>query len=429
MHYAVRNNACVSVVGNSSAFLSATVGQAGARHTLQTQWIRSECRFKVLNRVALRTLSSTTGRFGEDEKPRDPPWKTSASREESETPASSCKTLPSHAEQRRWQLSKDTTKLVDGILARASMAGQHINAYTGTDYTGIEALKKEIVTQEEMVKNYHRAVHEAKQSHDDAFIKQSSAQKEIVSLLERKSSWSPADLERYMSLVRSEHVLDQAVQAAKDSLATTERKLEDARSLLERLERKQYHEEQIWSDTIRRNSTWVTFGLMGFNVILLLAQILIFEPRRRRRIVHDVKLALDEKTVSAPLPEIVKEEEVIVEPTGNLKISGEQSHIDREASDGVAAMSEESEQISMSKGAVLPEEAADTVKPGVGSLETNPGDTSNSWNWVAYKEAFQDLFSERIIQIKQVELTTVALQGAATGVAAMGMLFLLLRPT
>ncbi|KXL49247.1 hypothetical protein M433DRAFT_62443 [Acidomyces richmondensis BFW] len=417
-------------MGRTSGFLSTTIGQTSARHNFRSQWICAECRSKVPFPVALRTLSSTTGRLREDSPSKKTAWATPTSREAYETPASPFQTLPSHAEQKRWQLSKDTTKLIDGILARASIAGQHINAYTGTDYTGIEALKKEIIAQEEKVKNSHVAVQEAKRSHDEAFNKQSSAQKEIVGLLERKSSWSPADLERYMSLVRSEHVLDQAVQAAKDSLATAERNLEDARSLLERLERKQYHEEQIWSDTIRRNSTWVTFGLMGLNVVLLLAQILIFEPHRRRRIVHDVKLALDEKSVSTSLPQPVKEEES-TEPARILGVSDEHIQLDKEAEEGVVEMNEIPEQISMSNGAVLPEEAADAAKSGVVPVDQHPEDMPTAWSRKMYKEVFQDLFSERIIQIKQVELTTVALQGvaggAATGIAAMGVLFFLLR--
>ena len=44
------------------------------------------------------------------------------------------------------------------------------------------------------------------------------------------------------------------------------------------------------------------------------------------------------------------------------------------------------------------------------------------------KAAFFDLFSERVVQLKQVDVTTIALQGAASGIATMGVLFLLLRP-
>jgi len=341
-------------------------------------------------------------------------------------------------EKRRWQMSKDMTRFVDGILARASIAGQHINEYTGTDYTGIEVLRKQILAQEQKVKDRHSEADSAKLVHREAYIKQAAAQKEIVSLLERKSSWSPTDLDRYMSLVRSEHLNDQTVQVAKDDLASAERELEGARSLLERFERKQYHEEQIWSDTIRRNSTWLTFGLMGVNIMLLLAQILIFEPYRRQKIVRDMKAALDEKTlhVAAPSPaaEVVKQVQE-AEPAGNLvegtKVAAE-----------LSTVPEDSVEVLLGDGA----EAVPTLLAASdGLVEGAIGDTrhlaqvSESPNEQiaglapksiaqTYTELFYDLFSERVIQMKQVELTTVALQGTAAGVATMGLLFVLLRP-
>jgi sensitive to high expression protein 9 len=108
-----------------------------------------------------------------------------------------------------------------------------------------------------------------------------------------------------MSLIRSEHLNDKAVREAKDAVTDAEASLEDARRHLEKRERAQYHEEQIWSDTIRRNSTWVTFGLMGVNIFLLLLSLLILEPWRRRRMVREIKNALEAHKVAidaAPVP-------------------------------------------------------------------------------------------------------------------------------
>ena len=159
---------------------------------------------------------------------------------------------------------------------------------------------------EKLVKARRVAIEEAKQALDAAHQQQASSQKEVVALLERKHSWSATDLERYMSLIRSEHVNDQAVREAKEAITAAENALEEARAQLEKRERAQYHEEQIWSDTIRRNSTWVTFGLMGVNIILLLASLLIFEPYRRKKIVREVKAALEAQRPmlieSAPAP-------------------------------------------------------------------------------------------------------------------------------
>jgi hypothetical protein len=55
--------------------------------------------------------------------------------------------LPSHREAQRWTTSKRIHALMDDLMQRLSVASQRINKYTGTDYTGIEALRREIKDQ------------------------------------------------------------------------------------------------------------------------------------------------------------------------------------------------------------------------------------------------------------------------------------------
>ena len=57
--------------------------------------------------------------------------------------------LPSAWEARRWRLSKWFNKAMDDLMPKIAIASQRINTYTGTDYTGIEALRKEIQGQGE----------------------------------------------------------------------------------------------------------------------------------------------------------------------------------------------------------------------------------------------------------------------------------------
>lgn len=380
-----------------------------------------------------RTLTSTSGQRQDDTTTRRVADSGNGTPRSSSSNAS---TLPSAVEQRRGQLSKDLSKFVDNILARASVASQHINVYMGTDYSGIEAVRTQIIEQERTVKARHLAVDAARTAHAEAFSSQAAAQKEIVALLERKSSWTPTDLERYMSLVRSEHVNDQAVQAAKDSLTLAERELEEARSLLERLERKQYHEEQIWSDTIRRNSTWVTFGLMGVNIVLLLAQILVFEPYRRRKIVRDVKEALDERTLhppSAAVVEVERQVDEIVEPAGtaveDIEAAEQSAQATEQPLDAIVPETEAPGATLLAAGELLPEEATDLpAMPPTNVSKSHPQPSKLEHTLEACQERLRDLFSDRIVQLKQVELTTIAMQSAATGVAAMGLVFLLLKP-
>lgn len=355
---------------------------------------------------------------------------------------------------------------MDEILPKLAVVTQKVNNYTGTDYSGIEALRRAIKEQEQVVKARRAAVDIAKQTLDAAHAQQASAQKEVVALLERKHSWSAVDLERYMSLIRSEHVNDQAVQAAKDSVLAADTALEEARSQLEKKERSQYHEEQIWSDTIRRNSTWVTFGLMGLNIFLLLTQLVIIDPWRRRRLVREIRSALDEqKPVLAPAPTapaILSVEAAIdsvVEPAGlSLESLVEaEAPVEKVTQEPVTPISSD-EQSPLAETAPTPAEEIKPIEPPeaanssaveisseVGTtspLPENAGPTENissptsplSWR-NAVPQAFerskgyvQDLFSERDVTMRKVDLTAAALEGACVGAILMSLLLALVRP-
>ncbi|KAJ4342639.1 sensitivity to high expression protein she9 [Didymella glomerata] len=231
--------------------------------------------------------------------------------------------LPSHQERQRSNFEKRFTALMDELLPKIAVVTQKVNTYTGTDYSGVEALRREIQEQEKLVKARRLAIDSTKEALDAALEQQAASQKEVVALLERKHSWSSSDLERYMSLIRSEHLNDKAVREAKDAVDAAESALEDARSYLEKRERAQYHEEQIWSDTIRRNSTWVTFGLMGVNIFLLLLSLLILEPYRRRRMVREIKSALEaqQATSEAALAPALATPYVMANPVTEPSIS------------------------------------------------------------------------------------------------------------
>jgi sensitive to high expression protein 9 len=318
---------------------------------------------------------------------------------------------------------------MDGLLSRASIAGQHINEYTGTDYTAIDALRKDISKQEEVVKNCATGCNAARAQQQDAHNNQSNASREIVGLLERKSSWSPVDLERYMALVRSDHVNEQAVQAAKDNLKAMEQKLDEARAMLERLERKRYHEEQIWSDTIRRNSTWVTFGLMGVNIILLLAQITIFEPHRRKKIAADVQemldkrernstAAIDEDALASLVSRVLNKTQPATSPEVRSDIDLVNELLSRDIAPGTSGES---------SGAAIP-----PPQPRLMRISAEPwwSAASAADRLRMTRDIISDQFSERLVQLRKMDVTTVACIGAAVGAAiSSGLIVGLSRPT
>ena len=95
-----------------------------------------------------------------------------------------------------------------------------------------------------------------------------------------------------------------------------QKKLDEAESKVDSVQLKltqliltRYHEEQIWSDKIRRSSTWGTWVLMGLNVLLFIVATFIVEPWKRKKLVH----AFEDK-VKQVLVGISQENEAILEP-------------------------------------------------------------------------------------------------------------------
>jgi sensitive to high expression protein 9 len=301
---------------------------------------------------------------------------------------------------------------------------------------------------EKLVKARRLAIDEAKQILDSAHAQQGSSQKEVVALLERKHSWSAIDLERYMALIRSEHINDQAVNRAKEAVQEAENALEEARSHLEKRERAQYHEEQIWSDTIRRNSTWVTFGLMGLNIFLLLASLVAIEPWRRSKMVKEIRRALEaQKTAMGS---------TVVEPT---RAALPASPIEAEI--GAAAVSSPEAVTSIASTPSLPPAAeavkaveattpvqgigsyvrADPSSPGAAPLtpvrvdpqeavnieeEVRASTTPGTW-YKKIKFAALDLVSDRTVSVRKIDFTTAVFQAATIGAFFSAALIALIR--
>ncbi|KAG8623166.1 hypothetical protein KVT40_008142 [Elsinoe batatas] len=369
--------------------------------------------------------------------------------------------LPSHSQSLRSEYSKRFQAFMDDVLAKAAVAGQRLNTYTGTDYTGIENIRRQIVELERKVKALHDSVASAKDAYTTAHSAQISSQREVVSLLERKASWTPHDLDRYTSLIRSEHLHEQGVTHAKQKLTEVERALEEARTDLEKKERRQYHEEQVWSDTIRRNSTWVTFGLMGLNILLLVSNIGIVEPWRRRRLVREVKDALDQRTLvpqntgtvtaevrtEATLPTAVAEKDLVGGLVQEGSVSEEQLQTEQSAKPAgplLEAIEEPSVQVPLPMKADIeakPNEVAIVVEPSSTGADTSSAKNANHWQayvlytlnsaWVRTKEVYSAWsagpLSDETLMLRKIEVTSIALEGAAAGLTVAGALMWLLR--
>jgi sensitive to high expression protein 9 len=391
--------------------------------------------FRIANRPSFLTsiclqcrIRSQIRRYADDYKPPTPPKSEDSSKptETSEAspipvPEEVTEDLPSAEEGRRSQVGKRFSHLMDNLQGNIFIASQRINDLTG--YSGIEALKSRITTLEQRGQDAQEAVRSSRINYKTTVADRASTQREVTTLLARKDSWTPTDLERFTSLYRMDHSNEQAVQEAATRLADAEREAEHCASKLSSSILSRYHEEQIWSDKIRRMSTWGTWGLMGVNVLLFLVFQFGFEPWRRRRLVH----GFEEKVREALEKEKVAQAE---------RKDGKSGEVDEVPLDGVLAAGVQELQNEMDDDPKNPDPAVDAVvaciQGNVGQQED--GATMNSAKMHIPKEMFQlkkvetwktalqDLFSERVISVRKQDVTYVALESAATGAAIFGII-------
>ncbi|OJD19514.1 hypothetical protein ACJ73_08637 [Blastomyces percursus] len=354
--------------------------------------------------------------------------------------------LPSQIEKRRSDLSKQFTRLMDNMQSNIFIAGQRLNDLTG--YSAIEKLKQDILVQEERVRETRTSVQEAKEAYSAAINRRSTSQREVNELLQRKHAWSPTDLERFTSLYRSDHANERAETNAQESLVAAERDAEEAAAVLSKSILSRYHEEQIWSDKIRRMSTWGTWGLMGVNVLLFLIFQVAVEPWRRRRLVK----GFEEKVMEA-----LERENGMKEGAGAAEgaataatLAATPAQVAEPATPISARVIEETQpgegplETARSPEQDIPDPAVVSATtpslnpiqptgqspspPSIPARSTSilpPDAPLSPYSW---RQTIHDLFSERRITLSQRELTTVALESAAAGAAVMGVLIAIFRP-
>ncbi|EAW17731.1 putative mitochondrion biogenesis protein (She9) [Aspergillus fischeri NRRL 181] len=369
------------------------------------------------------------------------------------------KGLPSYLEERRSQLSKQFTEMMDNLQSNIFVAGQRLNDLTG--YSAIEALKKDIQLQEERLREARQRVREAKDAYAAAINRRSASQREVNELLQRKHAWSAADLERFTHLYRNDHTNEVAEMETQDALSAAERESEEAAAQLSKSILSRYHEEQVWSDKIRRMSTWGTWGLMGVNVLLFLVFQIAVEPWRRKRLVKgfeekvieaiEKEKAINHIEILKPQPALTstspssKEEAAEPTPTSTATKDTPTTDENTPAATDEAITSEpvvwDSDPTPTIVTNITPETATETTEDSAPKSATinlveprkphlsrilpplPPSTSLDSW-----RQTLNELFSDRSMVITQRDLTTVTLQSAAAGAAIMGLVIALIRP-
>ncbi|KAK2736731.1 sensitivity to high expression protein she9 [Myotisia sp. PD_48] len=343
------------------------------------------------------------------------------------------KGLPSQWESRRSDFFKKFGDVMDNLQGNIFVAGKHLNDLTG--YSAIEKMKEEILTQENHVRQTRLKVRQAKEAYSAAINCRSTSQREVNELLQRKHAWTPADLERFTSLYRSDHANERAESETQEALAAAEREAEEAAAALSKNILSRYHEEQVWSDKIRRMSTWGTWGLMGVNVLLFLIFQIAVEPWRRKRLVkgfeEKVMEALEKENGKVALNQGQDASSTGViggDEGGNLLVTEALKEESSATKPMNAALPLVEEDQSISQDNVIASEPSDSLEGPLTSLL--PADfTSSSKSW---SQSTKELFTDRRVTLSQRDLSNVVLEsvaaGAAFGTALMGLLIVVFRP-
>ncbi|KAJ9138151.1 hypothetical protein NKR23_g8736 [Pleurostoma richardsiae] len=334
----------------------------------------------------------------------DPSTKTtSSSAQTSSTPQpdeapSSASSPTSSSNGRSSHLSERFSTFMDNFQSRVLVASQALNDLTG--YTAIDAIKASNARLEAELAAAQSALRAARANYKSVNERRAATQREVTALLARKDTWSPADLERFTELYRLDHEVESRVAEAAQRLTDAEAEESRLGAALNAGILRRYHEEQVWSDRIRRQSTWGTWGLMGVNVLLFLVLQFVAEPWRRARLVRGV--AAEE---GRALEEVRKE-------LVGVRQALERREVEEAAEKGEAV-------IPTADGAALPA----VESPAAAAEEAIPV-TALSWKEMLsdpglWRPALEDLYSERRIDLRMRDVSLIAVEGAVAGAAVM----------
>ncbi|KAB5555105.1 Mdm33 family-domain-containing protein [Coniochaeta sp. 2T2.1] len=359
----------------------------------------------------------------------DPQSSTDTSSTPSPADAAS-RALPSTRDSLRPALQARFSTFMDTLQTRVMTASQRLNDLTG--YSSIESIKRSNEILETSLHSAQLRLREARSNYKTLNNHRASTQREVTTLLARKDTWSPVDLERFTTLYRSDHELEAKVAAASAEL--TEAEMEESRlgQALNAGILRRYHEEQVWSDRIRRQSTWGTWGLMGVNVLLFIGLQFFAEPWKRKRLVkgfveaesgvwEDVRREVGE--VRSLMVE-VKEGRSVREDHADRGIGAREELV--EGGEGVVGEETVRE---------LPAEG-EAVAASTTELPPMMVEEMRDWDWwkevvmdpSRWRGVVEDLYSERRIDLRMRDASILALEGAVTGAAvAAGVVFMLLR--
>ncbi|KAJ3116916.1 sensitivity to high expression protein she9 [Nowakowskiella sp. JEL0407] len=203
-------------------------------------------------------------------------------------------------------LSKCAASSPCGLCARLSALSNNIwlqfqqlpsllNTITGFD--SVEHLKSRVNEKDLELKEKKLKLDQVKQEFEQIIDARRVCQMEMNSLLQRKHSWVEGDADRLGELHRRELSLEQAEKKSKiDNLTAAEAFDRCHVEYLSEI-RERYIEEQLFSDKIRKASTFWTWGLIGLQIVIFIVLTFIVEPYKRRRFERELTEILHQTSI------------------------------------------------------------------------------------------------------------------------------------
>ena len=134
----------------------------------------------------------------------------------------------------------------------------------------------------------------AKLEYESTMESRLAVQKEIHSLLQRQNAWTGSDVQRFTDLYKRDLDLEQSETRAKTEYKSASDEFERSHQDYLNEIRERYIEEQLYSDKIRRASTWWTWGLITCHLTLFLVIQLFVEPRKRQALLEQLSLKIQD---------------------------------------------------------------------------------------------------------------------------------------
>ncbi|KAL1900758.1 sensitivity to high expression protein she9 [Ceratocystis pirilliformis] len=328
----------------------------------------------------------------------------------------------------RQVLSERFSVFMDNVQSRVVHASETLNVLTG--YTPIETIKMANAQLETSLAEAQSQVRACRIQYKTMNARRAATQREVTTLLARKDAWSPTDLERFTQLYRTDHEMESQVSQASESLTEAEAEEQSLSTRLNQGILRRYHEEQIWSDRIRRASTWGTWGLMGVNILLFLGLQFIAEPWKRNRLVKGV--VAEEKAVLEEVRDRL--DHVMKTMEENLATAHALAYPPTPAPATEAVPEAASERATLAQepsgdDAVLADEPSENQRPLSPSYTTSgpiqlyfPMPANVDWSWEEFlrspklwRNLAEDFYSDRRVDMRMRDSATLVLEGMAVG--------------